>query len=299
MSAARPGLLERIESVDQDEGAGVSKPGEQLPPELMERAYYNQPVWKRIVVIAAGPAVNILIAFLILFGLAFSLEKALGSGVEVDQLTSDSAAVGKLQPGDRIVSIDGVPATNLSFNDRVDRFRDLTNSHSCAGQPTNGCAATMPVQLVVDRGGHQVQVAVTPKYNDAVSGTCIGVGFGPTDTQPLANSVPEAADWSVSTMWYITSQTVSKLAQLFKPEERKQVSGVVGGSRALNEAIGFSAQEALFVLALISLSLGVINLFPFLPLDGGHIFWSVVEKIRGRARAVLRDRACERDRVPA
>jgi membrane-associated protease RseP (regulator of RpoE activity) len=61
------GLLERVESVDQGEGRGVSRPGEPLPPELRERAYYNQPVWKRIVVILAGPVVNILIAFVILW----------------------------------------------------------------------------------------------------------------------------------------------------------------------------------------------------------------------------------------
>ena len=67
------------------------------------------------------------------------------------------------------------------------------------------------------------------------------------------------------------------------PEQRKQLSSVRwASSQALNEAIGFDAQEAIFVLAVISLSLGLINLFPFLPLDGGHIFWSLVEKVRGR-----------------
>jgi regulator of sigma E protease len=276
-----PGLLERVESVDQDEGPGVSRPGEPLPPELLERAYYNQPVWKRIVVIAAGPTVNILIAFFILFGLAFSLEKASGSGVAVDQLTDDSPAAGKLEPEDRIVSIDGVPATNLGFEDRVDRFRSEINSHTCTGQPSDGCVATTPVQLVVERAGRQVQVSVTPKYNAAVGRNLVGVAFEPTETEPLANSVPQAADYSVDTMWFITSETVSKIAQLFKPEEREQLSGPVGSSRALNEAIGFGTQEALLILALISLSLGVVNLFPFLPLDGGHIFWSLVEKIRG------------------
>jgi regulator of sigma E protease len=75
---------------------------------------------------------------------------------------------------------------------------------------------------------------------------------------------------------------VSTIAKIFLPEERKQLSGPVGSSRALNAAIGFGTQEALFVLALISLSLGIINLFPFLPLDGGHIFWSLVEKLRGK-----------------
>ena len=278
-----PGLLEQLEGAD----SGATTPqsiesGEPVDPEVLKRAYYNQPVWKRVVVIAAGPAMNIMICFFILLGLAFSLEKAAGSGVEIAQLTNDSPAAGKLKPGDRIVSVDGVPASNLGFNDRVDRFRDETNSHSCAGTPTNGCSATTPVRFVVDRGGSQVQVAVTPKYNATADRNLVGVAFEPVDTQPVAETVPQAADFSVDTMWFITSQTVSKIAQLFKPEERKQVSGVVGGSRALNEAIGFGTRDALFVLAVISLSLGVINLFPFLPLDGGHIFWSLVEKARGR-----------------
>jgi regulator of sigma E protease len=277
-----PGLLERIESADQEEHSQVSRPGEPLPPELRERAYYNQPVWKRVVVIAAGPVMNVLLAFLILFALAFSLQEATGSGVEIDRLTSDSPASGRLEPGDRVISIDGVPASSLSFADRVDRFRDEIGSHRCAGTPTAGCAATQPVELVVQRGDRQVRVDVTPEYDAAAQRTLIGVQFGPTDTGPLASSVPEAADYAVSTMWFITRETVSTIGQIFLPEKREQLSGPVGGGRALNEAIGFGYEEALFILGLISLSLGVINLFPFLPLDGGHIFWSLVEKVRGR-----------------
>jgi regulator of sigma E protease len=83
-------------------------------------------------------------------------------------------------------------------------------------------------------------------------------------------------------MWEVTSQTVGVIARLFDPEERKQLSGVVGGYEVTRQAIGFGAREALTLIAVISLSLAVINLFPFLPLDGGHIFWSLVEKVRGR-----------------
>src|SRR5262245_56454274 len=93
------GVLERIESVDQEAGPGVSQPGELLPPELMERAYYNQPVWKRIAVIGAGPVVNIALAFLILFVLAFSVQETVGNAIKIDSLTDDSAAAGKLLPG--------------------------------------------------------------------------------------------------------------------------------------------------------------------------------------------------------
>jgi regulator of sigma E protease len=83
-------------------------------------------------------------------------------------------------------------------------------------------------------------------------------------------------------LWSVTKQTVSTVARIFQPEERKQLSGVVGGYTVTQESFATSPSLALQVLALISLSLGVINLFPFLPLDGGHIFWALAEKIRGR-----------------
>jgi regulator of sigma E protease len=271
------GLLERVESAGQD----PDQP-EELPPEVLKRAYYNQPVWKRVVVIAAGPTVNILIAFAILFFLAFSLEQVSGPGLKIADLTSDSAAQGQLQPGDKVVSIDGQTLQNLNGTDRADRFRDVIGSHKCAGEQTDGCQAATPVSMVVERNGKRVPVQIAPRYDPAAQQVLLGVRFEPTDTAPVANTVPEAADYAVDTMWLITSKTVSAIARIFLPEQREQLSGPVGSSRALNEAIGFGAQEAFLILALISLSLGVINLFPFLPLDGGHIFWSLVEKVRGQ-----------------
>jgi regulator of sigma E protease len=270
------GLLERVEAAGQD-----PEERERLSPEILKRAYYNQPVWKRVVVIAAGPVVNVLIAFAILFGLAFGLEQAAGSGVEIGLLTDDSPATGKLQEGDRLVSIDGVAAADREFNDRIGDFRDQINDHTCAGEPADGCKATTSVELVVERDGNQIPVSVTPEYNADADRTLIGVAFAPVSTEPLAGSVPDAADYAADTIWFITRETVSTIAQIFVPEKREQLSGPVGGGRALNEAVGLGYQEALLLLAIISLSLGIINLFPFLPLDGGHIFWSLVEKVRG------------------
>jgi len=270
------GLLERVEAAGQD-----PQERERLSPQVLKRAYYNQPVWKRVVVIAAGPVVNVLIAFVILFGLAFGLEQAAGSGVEIGLLTDDSPATGRLQEGDRVVSIDGVAAADREFNDRIGDFRDQINGHTCAGEPVDGCRATTPVHLVVERDGTEIPIDVTPEYNAEADRSLIGVAFAPVTTEPLAGSVPEAADYGADTIWFITRETVSTIAQIFVPEKREQLSGPVGGGRALNEAVGLGYQEALLILAIISLSLGIINLFPFLPLDGGHIFWSLVEKVRG------------------
>jgi regulator of sigma E protease len=270
------GLLQRIESAGEDPSER-----EELPPDVLKRAYYNQPVWKRVVVIAAGPAMNILIAFVILFFLAFSVQQIVGPGLKIAEVTSDSAAKGQLDPGDKVVSIDGQTLTRFDGTERADKFRDLIGSHKCASQPSDGCSATTPVSIVVERNGQRMPLQVTPRYDSTAQQTLLGVRFEPADTAPVATSVPEAADYAVDTMWLVTSKTVSAIARIFLPEQREQLSGPVGSSRALNEAIGFSAQDAFFILAVISLSLGVINLFPFLPLDGGHIFWSLVEKVRG------------------
>jgi regulator of sigma E protease len=83
-------------------------------------------------------------------------------------------------------------------------------------------------------------------------------------------------------MWLVTSETGKTFAQLFKAEEREKLGSVVGAVEVTRQAIQFDAEVALRIIALVSLSLALINLLPILPLDGGHIFWSLVEKIRGR-----------------
>ena len=83
-------------------------------------------------------------------------------------------------------------------------------------------------------------------------------------------------------MWYVTHETVSRVARIFEPKERKQLHGIVGVTDLAQQAVALGAAAALDILALISLSFAIINLFPFLPLDGGHILWSVAEKVRGK-----------------
>src|SRR5205807_1280347 len=108
-------------------------PNEELAPEVAPRAYYNQPVWKRVVTIAAGPFVNILIAFLIAWGLLYS------QGQQVVAPTKHVAAVVKgtpaatfMKPGDQIVSVDGVAGSTQALRNQI-------IAHRCAGAQTDGC----------------------------------------------------------------------------------------------------------------------------------------------------------------
>jgi len=125
-----------------------------------------------------------------------------------------------------------------------------------------------------------VTLSLYPRYNARERRMLVGFIFAPSAKHygPLA-----AAGGSLGAMWHATSDTVSHIVQIFVPEKRKELGSVVGGYETTRQAIQLDATTAWLVLGLISLSLGIINLFPFLPLDGGHIFWALAEKVRGKA----------------
>ena len=246
-------------------------PDEELPPEVAHRGYYKQPVWKRIVVIAAGPFVNIVIAFVIFFALFASNDLAEPTSI-VGSVEAGSPAAGALVAGDRIVSVDGQSGDQTALAEQI-------NSHECAGEARQGCLAATPALVKIERDGQTRTLEIRPAYDSEVERNRLGFRFR---TKRVDLGPAGAAERSVDEMWFISTKTVEVIARIFDPEQREQVSGVVGSYKVTQEAIDFSAQRALLLLAVISLSLGLINLFPFLPLDGGHIFWSLVEKIRGR-----------------
>ena len=253
-------------------------PDDKLPEGEEHRGYYEMPVWKRIVVIGAGPAVNIVLAFAILF--VVFMTSSVTPTQTVEAVFPDTPAAGVLEPGDRIVAVDGRRFPGIDAEERVDRFREQVDTHGCAGGQKDGCVATTPVRLTVARDGRLLTVSTKPEYDAAADRALVGFGFG---SGPADLSGGEAADRSADFMWEITTRTVTVFANLLDAEHRKEVSGVVGTSAVANETINeFGATEGLILLAVVSLSLGLINLFPFLPLDGGHIFWSLVEKVRGR-----------------
>lgn len=246
-------------------------PHEDIPPEAIGRAYYNQPVWKRIVVILAGPGVNLLVAFAIVWGLYLANGQPVASK-QVAGVVKGTPAVGALRSGDKLVSVDGVMGS-------ANALRDQLATHRCAGPQVNGCVAKTPAKIVVDRNGTLLTFELRPRYSATDHRPIVGFDFGSTQESVGPG---HAASLTVTNLWGVTTQTVSVIARIFEPQERKQLNSVVGGYKVTQQSFATSATLALWVLALISLSLGIINLFPFLPLDGGHVFWAVAEKIRGR-----------------
>jgi regulator of sigma E protease len=246
-------------------------PAEEIPPEHADRAYYRQPVWKRIVVIAAGPAVNIVLAFVILWGVYLANGTAGPPPVIGPVEKGSPAAAQGLRSGDIVLAVDGRKPAGDTLNEQLDSIGKSIGAHKGT-----------PVTLTVRRAGEQIAVRGATFYDAKSKRWRFGFGYDPDATIQPAGPV-RATGLAVGEMWTVTSTTVSHIAQIFVPEKRKELGSVVGGYETTRQAIGISPSIALVILAFISLSLGVINLFPFLPLDGGHIFWALAEKVRGRA----------------
>jgi len=245
-------------------------PSEDLPDEVRTRAYYAQPPWKRVLVIAAGPGVNFVLALVLLF--VFNVAHG-PVDPEVGAVAKNLPAAHVLRPGDKVVAVDG-------HSGDANKVHDLLQEHRCARQPpTNGCSATSAATLLVKRGHSRFTVRLTPVYDAKVRAMRVGFTYAfPSHPEAPGQAVGTAANQ----FWYFTRKTIALPLRVFNAHQRKQIGTAVGAYEVTRRTIQSDATEAIGIIALISLSLAIINLYPFLPLDGGHIFWAIVEKIRRR-----------------
>jgi len=263
-----------------------------LHPDIARRAYYTQAPWKRIAVILAGPGVNIAIAFLLFWAILFSgslsglgtlenLNPSLQTRVptsSVQKLDPGTPADGVLRVGDRIVAVDGRSVTVASAQRAIE-------AHRCAGALTNGCRALTSVQLTVRRQGKTLNLSVYPRYSKEYGKMLVGFDFGEAGKH---YGVLSAAGTAIHEMWSTTTSMVSNIGKAFTSAKvRHQFHSIIGVTEIAHETVVAGAGYALVFLGFFSLVLAVLNLFPFLPLDGGHILWSVAEKVRGRPVSVM------------
>ncbi len=228
-------------------------------------AYWRQPTWKRVAVIAAGPAMNILVAFLI-FLIVYATgapSNAASTKVAAVEPNTPAAAAG-LQPGDRLVAVNGHTANTF---DRASAL--IRASHG------------RPITVTIQRAGRTLKLG--PKATIKQNGRWI-FGFQPAArlvSYPIGTSARRAA----TDCWRVVTGTVQAFGALFHSKQRGQLTSTVGIVRISDQALKVGFNYYLQIVGLVSMSLALLNLLPFLPLDGGHILFSLIEAVRRRALA--------------
>jgi regulator of sigma E protease len=229
---------------------------------LGEDAYWRQRTWKRIAVIFAGPGANILVALALPF-IAYMIGAPgdLNTTVRRVEPGTPAQAMG-LRPGDTIVSVN---------TQQTPAFDNVSH----AIRTSNG----QPISLTVLRGPKAKLLGPTRPEK---SGGRYVLGFEPGwDT--IRYGPVGAVRHSLDDNWRATQATITFLPRIVTNSGRKQVSGPTGIVDVSQRVVSISFTWYLLVLGLVSLSLALLNLLPLLPLDGGHILFSIVEGLRGRA----------------
>jgi regulator of sigma E protease len=238
---------------------GAERTLTELDDGLSSDAYWRAPVWKRVVVILAGPGANFLFAILLL-SIVFMLGVPKAVLPVVNKVDPGTPAAQVLQPGDRIVAIDGKPVGAEQISSRI---------RASKGQP---------VAVTIVRDGKRLTVRATPRLSDGAYRLGFNLSLQYEKYAPLA-----AIKLASGRTWEVTKAIGSSLGRIVTGSGRKDVASPVGIVQASSQTLEVGFREYLGVLALISLSLALLNLLPFLPLDGGHIAFSIAEGIRGRA----------------
>jgi len=290
-------------------GGYVKIPGmtnlEEVDPADEARTYREQPFHARLLVAVAGSAMHFLMAFVLLWvlvtfvGLPNNDKVAVQHVVAVDGRPGPAEVAG-FRPGDVVVSVDGRPVTG-------DGSTFVTQLHSHPGQP---------VTVVVDRAGQARTLVVTPVDGRTVHeagvtqppGTAPYGLIGVSIDAPVERVGPLAGlGRTVTDIGRFSWATVVGVAHLFSPSSIGQrfaqvssakaasqasangtrVQSVVGVVQTATDAVHAGIGDLLIILISINIFVGIFNLFPMLPLDGGHVAIAVYEKIRG-ARSKVR-----------
>jgi regulator of sigma E protease len=232
-------------------------------------AYWRAPVWKRVAVILAGPGTNLLFAIALL-ATVFMLGLPGGAKRVVDSVTENSPAEqAGLEPGDQVVAVAGKATPT---------FRAIR----AAIKESGGRRIT----LTVVRDGRRIQIGpVQPRREQVQDGGEARwvIGFRPEPAYTQRYGPWEATKLAADRTWLVTKAIGASLGHIVTGSGRKEVASPVGIVQTSSQTLAVDYREYLGVLALISLSLALLNLLPFLPLDGGHIAFSLAEGVRGRA----------------
>ncbi len=235
-------------------------------------AFHTQPVWKRAATVFAGPFANFVLTIVVFAAMFAIYGKFVSEPVIAKVLPDSPAAIAGMMPGDRFVSVDGV---------KVDTFNDV--------QRLVSGRAGEPIVFVLLRNGNEVTVTATPEVREQTDplGNVVKVGLiGVINDQTVGEprvvkfTPVGAVAEAVSETGFVISRTFQFMKRFVVGREDKCQ---LGGPVKIADMAGKAAQKGfewlVQLIALLSVGIGILNLLPIPPLDGGHLLFYGIEAV--------------------
>jgi regulator of sigma E protease len=238
-------------------------------------SFMHKPVGSRAAVVAAGPIANFILAIVIFAGIFMTVGKQTTTA-RVDSVQPNSAAqAAGFKPGDVVVSINGK---------KIDSFSDM--------QRIVSISAGEPLTIEVERGGAPVKLTATPQLRElkdnfgnvqrlGILGISRSMAPGDIKTEKFGPAAAIVA--GAQETWFVVDRTLAYIGGVFAGRESAdQVGGPIRIAQVSGQVATAGFVALLHLTAVLSVSIGLLNLFPIPLLDGGHLLFYGIEAIRGR-----------------
>jgi regulator of sigma E protease len=272
LSAIPLGGYVRFEGDDNAASIPDPKMLAQVPEAERRGLFHFAPLWQRVAVVAAGPIANFLLAIVVFAVVFTTLGRPHILPIAETVLEGSAAERAGIQPGDRIVSVDG---------STIESFSEL--------QGIVMLAADEDLSIVIERDGQELEINAVPERReqpDRLGGThrigVLGITAGAVDFRrddPLT-----ALSQGVRETGYIIERTMTYIGRMLRGRESpEQMTGIIGIGRVSGAVVTDGGIPGLvYLTAVLSVSIGLFNLFPVPMLDGGHLLFYAIEALRGR-----------------
>lgn len=248
---------------------------EQMTADERKGAFHAKPVWQRAAVVAAGPIANFILA-VVIFTAMFSLLGVRSTAAVVDEVVADMpAAAAGFQKGDVIKIIDG---------NKIESFNDVLR--------IIGTSPERELAVEVARSGQPVQLKVVPalreetdNFGNVTRRGVIGIKrmTTPQNVELTRVGPVEALGLGIKETQFIITSTLSYVADVITGRQKAdQLGGPIRIAEVSGQVARLGTEALLQLIAVISVSVGLINLFPIPLLDGGHLVYYAAEAVRRR-----------------
>lgn len=262
-----------------DDASPASTPDSEALKNLTEEqkagAFHLKPLWQRALVVAAGPIASFILGILIFTGVNYGQTQRGPSGYVENVLQGSAAESAGIQPGDKIISIDG---TETPF------FSDIYRIVSLSANET--------LNIVVKRGQETLNFNIRPRVAMVDNGIGKDISIGRIGIAPSTDkstwsqrdyTLPGALVASVEQTGFIITSSLGYIAKIFTGRESTdKLNGPIGIGKIVNQFSEMGIVSTLYIAGLLSVSIGLFNLFPVPLLDGGHLMFYAIEAVRGR-----------------